>query len=150
MTITEAKNDWKVSYDQICQWLEKGIIHDVEIVDGIILINAPKPLIPKKGSNITVESIRKYILKACNEMSYIDYRILGIKKEYFSNILAQLETKNYIQRNAQETDYLSNTGFVITEDGISFLKKGKFKLDKLGFELKFQYLNVSAALERSN
>lgn len=35
MTITEAKKQWGVSYDKICQWFEQGIIPNVKIAAGI-------------------------------------------------------------------------------------------------------------------
>lgn len=149
MTITEAKNQWSVSYDTICQWLEQGIIPDVEIVDGAISINNPKPIIPRKNANITVENVRKYILTASNEMGYIDYKILHIKQEHFCEILSQLEDSKYVKsrKNVNSPDYSNNKDFVITEKGSEALKKDKFKLQKLNFEFKFKYLSLSAEIQ---
>lgn len=152
MTITEAKKQWKVSYDTMCQWLEQGIIPDVEIIDGAVSINDPKPIIPKKGAAITVENVRKYILTACNEMGYTDYKILHIKKEHFCEILSQLEESKYIKcrKNVKDVDYSSNKDFVITDKGNDSLKKDKFKLEKLNITINFKYLGVATEIERGN
>lgn len=149
MTITEAKNQWRVSYDTICQWLEQGIIPDVKIVDGAISINNPKPIIPKKGTNITVENVRKYILTACNEMGYTDYKILHIKKEHFREILSQLEDNKYVKcrKNINSPDYSSNKDFAITDKGGNALKNDRFKLQKLNIEFKFKYLSLSEEIQ---
>lgn len=143
MTLSEAKKEWKVSYDTIVMWLEKGFIPDIQIVDKSIIINGIKPFVPKKGVNITVENVRKYILQACMNFEYIDYRIVSIRKEQFRSILLQLEESKYIKRNKPKSECTSNRDFTITDEGEKFLKKGKFRLEKLGFSFNFKYLEMN-------
>lgn len=149
MTLLEAKNNWKISEKRLLEWIDKGFIPEIEIQNGKIFIGEKKPFIPNRGTNITVENVRKYILTACNNLEYIDYRIFCITPEQFKEILLQLEDNNYIRRNIPNADCLSNRNFAITEQGESALKKGKFKLDRLSFTLKFDYLNVNVDFTKS-
>lgn len=146
MTLEETKRKWKISYERLCAWVSMGIIPEIEIVDGIVEIRGNKPFVPKNKSKITVDSVRKYILKACSLMQYIDYRILGIEQDKFKAIISQLEESNYIRKDADNVDCLSNKYFTITELGETFLKKGNFKLKKLGFDLNFSYMGITAEI----
>lgn len=137
---------WRVSYKTLCKWLDTGILPDTKIIDGIVQIQCNKPLIPGNNAIINTENVRKYILKACKEFQYIDYRILGMKAEQFQAILLQLEEKKYIQPNSPQLDRLSNKHFSITEDGEAFLKQGKFQLESLNFEIGFSYKGIAAKL----
>ena len=152
MTLAEAKKEWDVSYNKLCEWLSMGIIPEIEIVGGIVEIRGNKPFILKKRSKITVDSVRRYILRACNLMQYIDYRILDIEPGKFIAIISQLEESNYIRKDTDDADCLSNKNFTITELGETSLKKRNFKLGKLGFELNFSYngiaLKIDGELER--
>lgn len=148
MTLSEAKEKWGVSRDTLCMWLEYGFIPEVELKDSIVTVGETKPFVPKGNPNITVESVRKYILTACEKLEYIDFKILCITAEQFRAILSQLEEKKYIRRNIPDTDCTSNRHFTITEDGEKFLNKGKFKLEKLDFTLGFKYLSVKAKLKK--
>lgn len=147
LTLSEAKKQWGVSYDALCRWLDCGFIPQVELNNGVITVGETKPHVPKKGTNITVENVRKYILEACENLEYIDFHILYITAEQFTAILLQLEDKKYIQRNIPDADCTSNKNFTITEDGEKFLKNKKFKLEKLNFTFKFKYFEFDATIK---
>lgn len=144
MTLTEAKAQWNVSHQRLCEWLDAGIIPDVSIVDGKVHIPDIQPFVPPKGTKITVDKVRNYILKACMNLQYIDYRILTIEPEQFRAILVQLEESGYISCDFPEADCLSNKHFITTESGEKALKKKKLNLQKLAFELGASYCGVSA------
>ena len=148
MTLAEAKKKWGISYDSLCGLFDLGYLPDVTIENGIINIGNVIPYIPKTNSNITVESVRKYILQACSELKFISYKILEIDKEQFQAILLQLEEKKYIQRNLPDAQTISNKNFTITEEGEAFLKKGKFMLSGIEFSLKFKYAGVKIKIEK--
>ncbi len=76
MTLSEAKEKWNISNEKLCQWLEYGFIPEVRLNNGIVTVGETKPFVPNKNANITVESVRKYILTACENFEYIDYKIL--------------------------------------------------------------------------
>lgn len=147
LTLSEAQEKWEVSRDTLCVWLERGFIPEVELENKVVKVGETKPCVPKKNTNINVKSVRKYILKACNQFEYIDSHILGIPEEQFKAILLQLEDNKYIQRNLPNVDCTSNEHFIITEEGEKFMNKGKFKLEELGFTIDFKYLNVSAKIK---
>jgi len=149
LTLSEAKKEWGISYDTLCRWLECGFIPQVDLNKSVITVGETKPYVPKKGANITVENVRKYILTACEKLEYIDFRILGIKQEQFKAILLQLEEKNYIKRNFPDVDCTSNKHFIITEDGEKVKNKRKLKLEKLNFNFKFKFLELSAEINGS-
>lgn len=146
LTLSEAKKSWRISDEKLCQWLEYGFIPEVELNNGIITVGEKKPFVPRKNANITVENVRKYILTACENLEYIDFHILCITAEQFIAILLQLEEKKYVQRNLPDADCKSNKYFTITEDGEKFLKKKKFKLEKLNFTFKFKFLEFGAEI----
>ncbi len=146
MTLLEAKNKWNVSYETLCIWLEIGLIPDVRMDNGKIIISGSKPFVPNNGSKITVENVRKYILRACMNFEYIDYRILCIEKRQFESILQQLEEANYVRKDVPTASYKSNRNFTITEIGEEKLKKKKLQLNSLGFALDFKYLKVNAEI----
>lgn len=146
MTLSDTKEKWKISYDTLCKWLEYGFIPQVELNNGVVTVGKTKPYVPKKNTTITVESVRKYILTACENLEYIDFHIPFITQEQFTAILLQLEEKKYIQRNIPDADCTSNKQFIITEDREKFLKKKKFKLEKLYFAFQFEYLELGAEI----
>lgn len=147
LTLYEAKKQWGVSYDALCWWLDFGFIPEVELNDGVVTVGETKPYVPKRGTTITVENVRKYILTACENLEYIDFHILCITAEQFIAILLQLEEKRYIQSNFPDADCKSNRHFTITEDGEKFLKKRKFKLEKLNFTIKFKYFELETKIK---
>lgn len=147
LTLYEAKKQWGVSYDALCWWLDFGFIPEVELNDGVVTVGETKPYVPKRGTTITVENVRKYILTACENLEYIDFHILNISEEQFIAILLQLEEKKYVQRNLPDADCKSNKYFTITEDGEKFLKKRKFKLEKLNFTIKFKYFELETKIK---
>lgn len=147
LTLSEAKKQWGVSYDALCWWLDFGFIPEVELNDGVVTVGETKPYVPKRGTTITVENVRKYILTACENLEYIDFHILCITAEQFIAILLQLEEKRYIQSNFPDADCKSNRHFTITEDGEKFLKKRKFKLEKLNFTIKFKYFELETKIK---
>lgn len=147
LTLYEAKKQWGVSYDALCWWLDFGFIPEVELNDGVVTVGETKPYVPKRGTTITVENVRKYILTACENLEYIDFHILNISEEQFIAILLQLEEKRYIQSNFPDADCKSNRHFTITEDGEKFLKKRKFKLEKLNFTIKFKYFELETKIK---
>lgn len=147
LTLSEAKKQWGVSYDALCWWLDFGFIPEVELNDGVVTVGETKPYVPKRGTTITVENVRKYILTACENLEYIDFHILCITAEQFIAILLQLEEKKYVQRNLPDADCKSNKYFTITEDGEKFLKKRKFKLEKLNFTIKFKYFELETKIK---
>ena len=142
MTLTEAREKWNISYDTLCYWLDLGYLPNVSVENGIVDIGNVMPYIPNANSNITSETVRKYILKACSEFKFISWKILNISEEQFKAILIQLEDRKYIQRNLPDTAFTSNENFTITEEGEEFLKKGKFKLNELEFDLKRKYCSL--------
>lgn len=148
MTLTEAKKKWGISYDTLCCWLDLGYLPNVTIDNGIIDIGNVEPYVPKTNARITVESVRKYILRACSEFKFISYKILNISMEQFKVILLQLEDKKYIQRNSSNVKFTSNENFTITEDGEAFLKKGNFKLSDIEFNLNFKYGGVKVKIKK--
>lgn len=147
MTIDEAKNKWKVSHNKICDWLDAGIIPDVQVIDRKINIPDIELLIPQKGTKITIKKVREYIMKAIIDLKYIDYRILAIEPEKFRAILEQLETSGYVIKEESNADYLSNRGFITTEVGEDKYTKKKMELKKLNFELGFKYDVLSIKVE---
>ncbi len=148
MTLSEAKEKWNTSHEKLCQWLEYGFIPEVRLNNGIVTVGETKPFVPKKNANITVESVRKYILTACENLEYIDYKILFIEKEQFCAIIMQLEENNYIRKNLPDVDYTTNRNFTITEEGEKFLKKRKFTLGELNFSLNFKYLSLDGKIRK--
>ena len=61
--------------------------------NGVVTVGNTKPYVPNNKADITVESVRKYILTACEKFEYIDFHILHITTEQFTAILLQLEEK---------------------------------------------------------
>ncbi len=146
LTLSKAKKQWGVSYNRLCRWLEFGFIPEVELKNGVVTVGNTKPYVPNNKADITVESVRKYILTACEKFEYIDFHILHITTEQFTAILLQLEEKNYIQKNFPDADCTSNKYFTITDDGEKFLKKRKFEIGQLNFTFKFKYFEFGAEI----
>ncbi|MBD5160341.1 MAG: hypothetical protein HDT23_08905 [Ruminococcus sp.] len=137
MNLEETKQNWNISEKTLISWIDNGFIPDIEIENGRISIGNLKPYVIKRGTHINNESVCRYILRACNEFHYIDYNILNIERHYFVDIMTELERNNYIRRNLLSDDYSSNRNFIITEYGGNFLKKRKFNLENLNFNIQF-------------
>lgn len=143
MTISEAKCNWNISYKTLCEYLERGFIPRVKIVDGIIIIpDNIKILVPALNATITSDNVVKYILKALNEFLYIDYHILLIHPEQFEAIMKRTEQNGYIYKISESADYKSTIGFAITEKGLKRMKSRNFGLGNLDFKLGFGYKAV--------
>lgn len=137
MNLEETRKTWNISEKTLISWLDNGFIPDISMENGKISIGNLKPFALKKGTRITVDSVRKYILRACKEFNYIDYNILHIEREHFVDIMIQLEENDYIRKNFPSADYSSNRNFILTEKGSKFLKK-KLNLENLNFNIEIK------------
>ena len=133
MTIEEARKKWGFSADAMIYLLEKGGIPNVRLNGNCVSVEDPKPFLVKKGVHITVDSIRKYILQAVQNMEYMDANTFDISKENFSMILQQLLDNHYIQANKEKPNCSNTMDFITTELGEKSLKKKKLQLDELTF-----------------
>ena len=140
MNVLEARKKWGVSDNTMLQYLSSGMIPDVSVRDGVICIpNDIVPLVPRKGTKIDSVSVRKFILKACNEFKYIDHRILCISADDFLTITNDLEEQGCLKRKKEYTDGGDSRQYIITEKGEECLKKNRFQMNELSLSLSFAY-----------
>ncbi len=151
MTISEAIKEWKISEKTMCKYLENGLISGVRIENNVPIIpDLPALLIPRKNTNITVEKVAHYILKASDEFKYIDAHILHIEQAHFSAILKELERTSLLKASVEVPDYHSNKNFLTTEEGKKKMNSKKLRLEEITFSLNFNYVGIEAKFTRGD
>ena len=143
---------WKIGKDNMINYLNEGIIPGITVTDGVIEIpDMGAPLVPPSNANITSESVIKYILKALDNYQYIDFRILKIRENVFSDIIYQLERNGYIKilENVISPDFSSVIDFAITDAGRERLRKKRFRLNDINISGNASLGVVSAGISTS-
>lgn len=149
MTITMAKEKWNVSDKRMTALLENGLIKDIKIDNGrIILPDYSKIKLPKENQKITTEFVVKSILEMCNELGYVDNRLMGISESDFIGIIGSMENDSLIRKKASEFPMCTNLNFTLTEKGRNMLKKNRFKLSQLSVGFKTKYFTINAVFDK--
>lgn len=126
MTIEQAEKKWGVKSATILNYIEKGLIDNISCERNVLILpNIPKPYIIRNGSNKTVADTYRHILMACNKKQYIDSYLLNISEEDFVTYRDILVAEKLLGKVKDVHEGTSNIGYIITQEGIKALSKGK-------------------------
>ncbi len=131
MTIAEAQKRWHVSDNVLFNYLKRGLIPNITVVDDIINIpEINKPIGIPSNIKHTAENIFIYIFKACNEGYYINSNLMycmNVSESEFSSCIHELLEKNILRKTSDYIDDTSNIGLRLSFDGINYFNQCRTK-----------------------
>lgn len=151
MTIDEAARSWGVKNTTVLDYLYKGYIDGIRCEGSRILIpEIPKPMVKswRKTKVMPDEKACAYILEAIRDNLYVNAQLLRLTKEYYENLLQQMEESKLIQRIDSTAEEISVLQYRLTPEtnkqiqgkrainvnlnGDLCLAKGEFNFIKIG------------------